>query len=130
MPIHKQLRKRVDARSEDVVNKDVADAKSNAPQPQPPPPSEETSVISDDYSDRGSRKPAYQIGTKVKKVRAYFIFVDGDFHVYSTVHGENSYEGPIWLVSCAGMTLSHHIYSLIIRILYYILRVRCANYSL
>jgi hypothetical protein len=67
MPIHKQLRKRVDARSEDVVNKDVADAKPNALQPQQPPP-EETSVISDDHSDFGSRKPAYQIGTKVKKV--------------------------------------------------------------
>lgn len=79
MPIHKQLRKRVDARSENVVNKDVADPKPDAPQPQQPPPSEETSVISNDYSDRGSRKPAYQIGTKAKKVRDFFSLVDGDF---------------------------------------------------
>jgi hypothetical protein len=74
MPIHKQLRKRVDARSEDVVNKDVDDSKPNAPQQQQPPPPEETSVISDDCSDRGSRKPAYRIGTKVKKVRDFFLY--------------------------------------------------------
>jgi hypothetical protein len=72
MPIHKQLRKRVDARSEDAVNEDVADSKPNPLQQQQPPPPEETSVISDDCSDRGSRKPAYRIGTKVKKVRDFF----------------------------------------------------------
>jgi hypothetical protein len=74
MPIHKQLRKRVDAWSEDAVNEDVEDSKPNAPQQQQPSPPEATSVISDDCSDRGSRKPAYHIGTKVKKVRAFFLY--------------------------------------------------------
>jgi hypothetical protein len=80
MPIHKQLRKRVAAWDEDVVSEDVDGVHPNAPQQQQQPPSEETSVVSYDYSDRGSRKPAYQIGTKVKKVRASF-FVGGGCNV-------------------------------------------------
>jgi hypothetical protein len=68
MPIHKQLRKRAVASSEDIVSEDVAGVKPNAPQQQQQQPAEATSVISDD----SDRKPAHTIGTKVKKVRASF----------------------------------------------------------
>jgi hypothetical protein len=62
MPIHKQLRMRVAAKSEDTA----ADVAVNDLQQQQP---EETSVVSDDCSGPASRKPAYQIDTKVNKVR-------------------------------------------------------------
>jgi hypothetical protein len=73
MPIHKQLRQRVAARSEDVVSEDETGVQLNAPlqeQELQQQLSEATSVVSNDYSDRGSRKPSYQIGTKVTKVGA------------------------------------------------------------
>jgi hypothetical protein len=74
MPIHKQLRKRAADRSEDAMSEDEDGVQQpNAPlQELQQQPSEATSVVSEDYSDRGNRKPAHQIGTKVKKVRAFF----------------------------------------------------------
>lgn len=87
MPIHKQLRKR-------VVNEDDAGIKPNAPQQQQPPPTEETSVISDDYSDRGSRKPAHTIGTKVKKVRDSWVVVF--MYTRAGEHGAST-KGPFYL---------------------------------